>query len=144
MTRTANAVLPWLSGARNMNYGARSMGRVGMLAELQAADPRAVGPYLLLGRLGSGGMGQVYLGRSPAGRLAAVKVIRPDLAGEPGFRSRFAREVTAARNVSGLFTALVVDADVSGPVPWLATLYVPGPSLSEAWRVRGRCRLPRC
>jgi serine/threonine protein kinase len=108
-----------------------------MLAELQAADPRAVGPYLLLGRLGSGGMGQVYLGRSPAGRLAAVKVIRPDLAGEPGFRSRFAREVTAARNVSGLFTALVVDADVSGPVPWLATLYVPGPSLSEAVASQG-------
>ena len=77
-------------------------------------------------------MGQVFLGRSAGGRLVAVKVIRPDLAGEPGFRTRFAREVAAARTVSGLFTALVVDADVEGPMPWLATAYVAGPSLAEA------------
>jgi len=69
-----------------------------------------------------------------------VKVIRPELAGESGFRTRFAREVTAARNVSGLFTALVVDADVEGPVPWLATAYVAGPSLAEA--VAGQGPLP--
>jgi eukaryotic-like serine/threonine-protein kinase len=108
-----------------------------MVGELHAGDPRSVGPYRLLGRLGSGGMGQVFLGRSAGGRLVAVKVIRPDLAGEPGFRARFAREVAAARNVGGLFTALVVDADVEGPMPWLATAYVPGPSLSEAVASQG-------
>src|SRR6266699_2643012 len=105
---------------------------VGVLAELEDADPRSVGPYHLLGRLGAGGMGHVYLGRASRGRLVAVKVIRPELAGEPGFRTRFAREVSAARNVSGLFTALVIDADVQGPMPWLATAYVAGPSLAEA------------
>ncbi len=103
-----------------------------MVGELQPEDPRSVGPYGLLGRLGAGGMGQVFLGRSRGGRLVAVKVIRPELAGEPGFRARFAREVAAARNVGGLFTALVVDDDAQGPVPWLATAYVAGPSLAEA------------
>ncbi len=107
-----------------------------MIRQSQARDPESVGPYRILGRLGAGGMGQVYLGRS-AGRLVAVKVIRPELAGEPGFRARFAREVAAARNVSGLFTALVVDADADGPVPWLATAYVPGPSLAEAVEAYG-------
>src|SRR5262244_2464736 len=108
-----------------------------MVEGLRAGDPQSMGPYRLLGRLGSGGMGQVFLGRSAGGRLVAVKVIRPDLAGEPGFRARFAREVAAARNVGGLFTALVVDADVEGPMPWLATAYVPGPSLSEAVASQG-------
>src|ERR1700735_2726533 len=108
-----------------------------MVLELQPEDPRSVGAYSLLGRLGGGGMGQVYLGRSRGRRLVAVKVIRPELAGEPGFRARFAREVAAARNVSGLFTALVVDADVDAQVPWLATAYVAGPSLAETVREHG-------
>ena len=103
-----------------------------MAQELQPRDPRKVGPYWLLGRLGSGGMGQVFLGRSPGGRLVAVKVVRAELAGQAEFRDRFAREVAAARKVSGLFTAPVVDADVDAPVPWLATAYVPGLSLADA------------
>ena len=74
----------------------------------------------------------MFLGRSPGGRLVAVKVVRAELAGQAEFRDRFAREVAAARKVSGLFTAPVVDADVGAPVPWLATAYVPGPSLAEA------------
>jgi len=77
-------------------------------------------------------MGRVYLARSPGGRQVAVKVIRPQLAEDDGFRARFAREVSAARKVGGLFTAQVVDADLDSPVPWLVTAYVPGASLAEA------------
>ena len=77
-------------------------------------------------------MGRVYLGLSPGGRTVAVKVIRADLAQDAEFRARFRREVAVARTVSGLFTAPVIDADVDGPVPWLATAYVPGPSLADA------------
>ncbi len=102
------------------------------LAELRAGDPRWIGPYALVGRLGSGGMGRVYLARSPGGRQVAVKVIRAELADDDSFRARFAREVTAARKVGGLFTAQVVDADLEGPVPWLVTAFVPGLSLAEA------------
>ena len=75
-------------------------------------------------------MGRVYLGRSPGGRHVAIKVIRPELAEDADFRARFAQEVAAARKVSGIYTASVVDADLDGPVPWLATSYVAGPSLA--------------
>jgi serine/threonine protein kinase len=105
---------------------------VGELDELQSGDPQYVGPYRLLGRLGSGGMGRVFLGQSPGGRYVAVKVIRAELAEQADFRIRFAREVAAARRVSGLFTAPVVDADLDAPTPWLATAYVAGPSLDDA------------
>ena len=82
-------------------------------------------------------MGRVYLGRSPGGRQVAIKVIRPELAEDADFRARFAREVSAARKVSGIFTASVVDADLNGPVPWLATSYIAGPSLADAVATRG-------
>ena len=87
---------------------------------------------MLLGRLGAGGMGQVFLGKSPGRRLVAVKVIRAGLAEDPGFRARFAREVAAAGRVSGVFTAPVVDADPAAPLPWLVTAYVSGLTLAQA------------
>ncbi|MFJ7154074.1 serine/threonine-protein kinase [Streptomyces sp. NPDC101118] len=99
---------------------------------LRAGDPREVGPYRLEGWLGGGGMGRVYLGRSPGGRPVAVKVVRPEFAGDARFRERFAREVAAARRVGGFYTAQVVDADPEADPPWLVTAYVPGPSLHEA------------
>jgi eukaryotic-like serine/threonine-protein kinase len=98
---------------------------------LQVTDPEQIGPYRVLGLLGIGGMGQVYLARSPGGRTVAVKVIRPDLAAGRGFRERFAREVAAARGVSGMFTAAVVDADPDADLPWMATAYVDGPALAD-------------
>ncbi len=105
--------------------------------DLRPEDPRQIGPYWLEGRLGSGGMGNVYLGRSPGGRHVAIKVIRAELARDAEFRARFAREVTAMRKVSGIFTVAVVDADLHAPTPWLATSYVAGPSLADEVEAHG-------
>jgi len=113
-----------------------------MTAGLLATDPVTLGPYRLLARLGGGGMGQVFLATSPSGRLVAVKVIRPEFAADPEFRARFTREVANARNVSGRFTAAPLDADTEGPVPWLATAYIPGPPLSAAVREHGPLPMP--
>ena len=99
---------------------------------LQPEDPQLVGSYRLLRRLGAGGMGRVYLGESPDGAMVAVKLIRAELADNPDFRRRFAHEVAAAKRVSGIFTARVIDADPDGPQPWLVTAYVAGPSLADA------------
>jgi serine/threonine protein kinase len=99
---------------------------------LRAEDPCEVGPYRLRGRLGSGGMGRVFLGQSRSGRPVAVKLIHPKLAEDPQFRRRFALEVEAARRVGGFYTAPVVDADTAADPPWLVTAYLPGPSLQEA------------
>ena len=108
-----------------------------MIKDLRATDPRLAGQYRLLGRLGAGAMGLVYLALSPAGGLVAIKLIRPELAEEPGFRARFAAETTVARKVSGTFTAAVVDMDADAEQPWMATAYVPGPSLSGAVESKG-------
>ena len=108
-----------------------------MVQALAPGDPGYVGKYRLLGRIGRGGMGQVFLGQSPGGRMVAVKLIRADLAGDPDFRARFAREVATARTISGIFTVPVVDADVEGPQPWLVTAFVDAPSLADAVASRG-------
>ncbi|MEV7543120.1 MDR family MFS transporter [Streptomyces sp. NPDC089915] len=97
--------------------------------QLIAADPTRIGPYRLIARLGEGGMGLVYLGRSEGGRTVAVKVVQAEHAGHPEFRRRFAREVAAARRVGGDWTAAVLDADPEAAVPWVATQYIPGPDL---------------
>ncbi|MFD7307994.1 serine/threonine-protein kinase [Promicromonospora sp. NPDC059942] len=102
------------------------------VAALSSGDPREVGPYVIEGRLGAGGMGSVYLGRPRTGRPVAVKVIHPDLAGDAEFRTRFRREVAAARRVGGFWAAQVVDADPDAERPWMATAYVAGPSLQDA------------
>ncbi|WP_344984079.1 serine/threonine-protein kinase, partial [Thermobifida alba] len=91
----------------------------------------------LVGRLGAGGMGQVFLARSPGGRPVVVKVILPEYASDTEYRARFAREVEAARRVGGFHTAQVVAADPDADPPWMATAYVPGPSLSQAVHQRG-------
>nr|WP_248296368.1 serine/threonine-protein kinase [Streptomyces sp. S1D4-11] len=104
---------------------------------LEAGDLRQVGRYRIVARLGAGGMGRVYLGRSPGGRAVAVKVVRPELADDGDFRRRFAREVAAARRVNGVFTAGVVDADPDGSPAWLATAYVPGVPLGDAVAAHG-------
>src|SRR6516164_1450041 len=95
---------------------------------LRRWDPERIGPYVILGRLGAGAMGQVYLGRSAAGRLVAIKTIKVELAEEAGFRHRFAQEVAAARKVSGVFTAAVAEADPEAELPWRASADVRAPS----------------
>lgn len=104
---------------------------------LQPDDPRELGSYRMLRRLGAGGMGRVYLARSPGGRTVAVKVVRPDLAADAAFRDRFRHEVEIAKAVSGRYTAPVVDADPDAALPWLATSYVLGPDLTDVVDAHG-------
>ncbi|MFE9453586.1 serine/threonine-protein kinase [Streptomyces sp. NPDC006739] len=109
---------------------------------LTADEPAVIGPYRLLGRLGSGGMGRVYLGRSAGGRTVAVKIVHPHFALDEEFRARFRREVEAARKVGGAWTAPVLDADPDAAVPWVATAYVAGPSLAAAVEAHGPLPTP--
>ncbi len=101
-----------------------------------------VAGYRLAARLGAGGMGRVYLSHTQGGRPVALKVVRPELADDPDFRRRFGREIKAARRVKGAYTAELIDGDADGVPPWLATLYVPGPSLTEAVTRRGPLPVP--
>src|SRR6202008_4567993 len=109
---------------------------------LTATDLRAVGEFRLLARLGSGGMGQVFLASSLAGRVVAVKVIHPELCRDTEFVRRFRNEVEAAQKVSGWYTAPVVAAGVDDNPPWLATAFVPGPALDDIGARHGPLPLP--
>jgi hypothetical protein len=116
---------------------------LGIVRAVQASgtsDPAKIGDYAVLGRLGHGAMGRVYLARSPGGRPVAVKVVRPELADDPGFRERFRHEVASMQAVGGFWTAAVVDVDPDGL--WLATEYVPGPTLLAAVGEHGPLPLP--
>ncbi|MER6558201.1 bifunctional serine/threonine-protein kinase/ABC transporter substrate-binding protein [Streptomyces sp. NPDC001027] len=104
---------------------------------LRVGDPSRLGRYRLLRRLGVGGMGVVFLARAPGGAIAAVKTVRAAYAQEPGFRARFRREAQAARQVHSPWVVPLLDADADAETPWLATSYVPGPSLSETVDVFG-------
>jgi hypothetical protein len=107
------------------------------VAPLTRSDPAKVGPFRLLGRLGGGSMGQVYLAVSKTGRPVAVKVVRAHLAEDPHFRRRFAAEVAAVRRVDSPYTPAVIDADPQAEAPWMATAYIAGPSLGDAVNAGG-------
>ncbi|GAA4945127.1 hypothetical protein GCM10023205_00960 [Yinghuangia aomiensis] len=108
-----------------------------MIHALRPGDPHEVGGYRVVARLGAGGMGEVFLGRSPSGRLVAIKLVRAELSVDPDFRARFRREVDASRRVSAFHTAAVVAADADATPAWMVTEYIPGPSLEEAVRGHG-------
>ncbi|MGW6707867.1 protein kinase domain-containing protein, partial [Streptomyces sp. NPDC054956] len=109
----------------------------GGIKPLTAADPSRIGPYLLLGRLGAGGMGRVFLARSEGGRTVAVKVVHEEHVSDAQFRARFRREIDSARSVGERYTAPVLEADPDAERPWVATGYVPGLSLEQIVRRHG-------
>ncbi|MER6444447.1 serine/threonine-protein kinase [Streptomyces venezuelae] len=116
---------------------AQTPGVQSALTALSADDPHEIGGYRLHARLGSGGMGVVYLAYTPGGRPIALKAVRREFAADPEFRERFAQEVASARRIHGLFTAQVVDSGEDDHTPWLATAYVPGPSLHQVVQRHG-------
>jgi serine/threonine protein kinase/outer membrane protein assembly factor BamB len=118
------------SGAARLRTGER-------MEPLWPDDPREAGEFRLRARLGAGGMGQVYLGMSPAGRAVAVKIVRPELTQDAEFIGRFRSEVAAAKAVNGVYTAQVVATGLYDNPPWLATVYIPGPTLEQVVDERG-------
>ncbi|WP_405448092.1 serine/threonine-protein kinase [Streptomyces erythrochromogenes] len=111
---------------------------------LRGTDPARIGEHTLLARLGAGGMGQVYLGRSPGGRLVAVKVIRDEITGHPEALARFRREAETVRAVRSACTANLIDASLASAPYWLATEYVAGPTLARAVAARGALPAGTC
>nr|WP_247200735.1 serine/threonine-protein kinase [Streptomyces sp. LBUM 1481] len=109
---------------------------------LRVEDPREIAGYPLYARIGEGGMGTVYLSRSRGGQPVALKLVRPEYAGSPAFRERFAREVAAGRRVSGYHLVPIVDHDARAERPWLATHYVPGVPLDQALETHGPLPVP--
>ena len=107
------------------------------LAPLAQGDPSRIGSFRLLSRLGGGAMGEVFLAASRAGRPVAVKRVRAEYARDVVFRARFAKEVAAVRAVTGGHTPALIDADAEAERPWIATAYVPGPSLAQAVDLTG-------
>ncbi|TQM43784.1 serine/threonine-protein kinase [Pseudonocardia cypriaca] len=107
------------------------------MRELRAGEPLAIGRYRIVGVIGAGGMGRVFLGVSPDGRLAAIKQVLSTFAEDPQFRQRFAQEISASRKVSGAFTAALMDADPHAEAPWLASVFVPAPALDTVIRTHG-------
>lgn len=112
-------------------------GTVGPVDELRPQDPSRIGTYRLLARLGAGGMGQVYLARSPGGLLVAVKEIRDEISDHPESLARFRREAATVEAVRSAYTARLIESSLGAPPYWLATEYVPGPTLREAVREGG-------
>lgn len=104
---------------------------------LRTSDPARLAGHRLLGRLGAGGMGVVYLARSAGGTLVALKVIQAEYAEDTDFRERFRREADTARRMTSPWVASLVDADPEAAQPWLATAFIPGPSLGEAVAAHG-------
>ena len=120
------------NGNWTMRHAGHDDGEGRGVQPLTSSDPAEIGGYRLKARLGSGGMGRVYLASTPGGRAVALKVVRAELSDDPNFRTRFRQEIEAAQRVHGLYTAQLVDADPDATPPWLVTAYVPGPSLQEA------------